>query len=671
MTGRIGAMLSQYARVLAGVFLFACLIVPPAVHAQGDTLTVSNCNDSSTGSLRAAITTANATFFDNIIFSVDCPSGAGKQITLTSTLTVSRAMTIDGSGHTVVIDGGGAVPVFTMPLFETVTLNNLTIQHGSATASGTTCADSPGTCGGGIFNGAKLSVTNSTVSGNSATGTGGGIYNQGTLNVTNSTLSGNSAANGGGIWNNGGAVTVTNSTVSSNSATGINSGGGGINNLSGTVTVTASTFSGNTATANGGAGGGILSSSGTSNLGNTVAVTNSTFSGNAAGRGGVIAADDFNTVTVKNSTLSGNSGHSGGGIFIFSGGTVSLTNTLLAANTATVLGANCENTSGGTLTDGGHNLEFNPTNTCGYSAANHDVLADPHLSALGTYGGQTQTFALLPGSPAIDAGDDATCNTTIGTAPVNKLDQRDISRPQGVHCDIGAFESQGFSLVKTSGDSQSTAVSTAFATPLSVTVASAHGEPVAGGQVTFTAPVGGAAATFTSNPAMIGGSGAASVTATANGTAGSYSVTASAVGAPSATFTLTNTPPGVSGISPASGSTAGGNRVTLTGAGFGTSATTQILLDGVALPATNVTSVTGTQIVYVAPAHAAGSVTVSVKVNGTALAASATYTYGMTTPLPVPNPPGGTGGTPNPLPSSHPAGPPSGTIPNPLPVPRP
>jgi hypothetical protein len=374
---------------------------------------------------------------------------------------------------------------------------------------------------------------------------------------------------------------------------------------------------------------------------------------------------------VKNSTLSGNSGHSGGGIFIFSGGTVSLTNTLLAANTATVLGANCENTSGGTLTDGGHNLEFNPTNTCGYSAANHDVLADPHLSALGTYGGQTQTFALLPGSPAIDAGDDATCNTTIGTAPVNKLDQRDISRPQGVHCDIGAFESQGFSLVKTSGDSQSTAVSTAFATPLSVTVASAHGEPVAGGQVTFTAPVGGAAATFTSNPAMIGGSGAASVTATANGTAGSYSVTASAVGAPSATFTLTNTPPGVSGISPASGSTAGGNRVTLTGAGFGTSATTQILLDGVALPATNVTSVTGTQIVYVAPAHAAGSVTVSVKVNGTALAASATYTYGMTTPLPVPNPPGGTGGTPNPLPSSHPAGPPSGTIPNPLPVPRP
>ncbi len=670
-------MLPQYARILAGVCLFACLIVLPPVHVGAATLTVSNCNDSGTGSLRDAIATANGTVGDVITFGVDCPSGAGTQITLTSgTLTLSRAMRIDGSGHTVVIDGGGAVTVFTMPVSSTVTLNALTIQHGSAPASGTMCG--VGNCGGGIANpgGATLSVTNSTVSGNSATGSGGGIYNvSGTLMVTNSTISGNSVTGtnggGGGIFNNGGAVTVTNSTVSGNSATGTNGGGGGIFNFGGTLTVAASTFSGNTATARR-VGGSILSNSGNVNVNATAAVTNSTFSGNSAGRGGGIAADNFNTVTVTNSTLSGNSAHLGGGIFIFSGGTVSLTNTLLAANTVTVVGANCENTGGGTLTDGGHNLEFNPTNTCGFSAANHDVLADPHLSTLGNYGGQTQTFALLPGSPAIDAGDDATCNTTIGTAPVNKLDQRGISRPQGVHCDIGAFESQGFSLVKTSGDSQSTAVSTAFATPLSVAVASAHGEPVAGGQVTFTAPVGGAAATFTNNPAMIGGSGAASVTATANGTAGSYSVTASAVGAPSATFTLANRPPGVSGISPASGSTAGGNRVTLTGAGFGTSATTQILLDGVALPATNVTSVTGTQIVYVAPAHAAGSVTVSVKVNGTELAASATYTYGMTTPQPSSHPAGPPSGTiPNPQPSSHPTGPPSGAIPNPQPVPHP
>jgi hypothetical protein len=40
-------------------------------------------------------------------------------------------------------------------------------------------------------------------------------------------------------------------------------------------------------------------------------------------------------------------------------------------------------------------------------------------------------MALLPGSPAIDAGDNTHCPAT---------DQRDIARPQGAKCDIGAFE---------------------------------------------------------------------------------------------------------------------------------------------------------------------------------------------------------------------------------------
>ena len=41
-------------------------------------------------------------------------------------------------------------------------------------------------------------MTNSTLSGNTATGGGGGIVNDGTVTVTNSTLTGNSAASGGG-----------------------------------------------------------------------------------------------------------------------------------------------------------------------------------------------------------------------------------------------------------------------------------------------------------------------------------------------------------------------------------------------------------------------------------------------------------------------------------------
>ena len=43
---------------------------------------------------------------------------------------------------------------------------------------------------------------------------------------------------------------------------------------------------------------------------------------------------------------------------------------------------------------------------------------------------------LLPGSPAIDAGDPATC----AAEPVNNIDQRGIPRPQGAGCDIGAYE---------------------------------------------------------------------------------------------------------------------------------------------------------------------------------------------------------------------------------------
>jgi hypothetical protein len=54
------------------------------------------------------------------------------------------------------------------------------------------------------------------------------------------------------------------------------------------------------------------------------------------------------------------------------------------------------------------------------------------LAALADNGGPTQTHALLPGSPAIDAASD--------DCPPPATDQRGVSRPQGAKCDIGAFE---------------------------------------------------------------------------------------------------------------------------------------------------------------------------------------------------------------------------------------
>ncbi len=77
-----------------------------------------------------------------------------------------------------------------------------------------------GNGGGGIENLGMLTLADSTVSGNSATGTANGF------------------GRGGGIENFSGTLTVTNSTISGNTAAagGLGSAGGGIDNFSGTLT---------------------------------------------------------------------------------------------------------------------------------------------------------------------------------------------------------------------------------------------------------------------------------------------------------------------------------------------------------------------------------------------------------------------------------------------------
>ena len=76
------------------------------------------------------------------------------------------------------------------------------------------------------------------------------------------------------------------------------------------------------------------------------------------------------------------------------------------------------------------------------------ITADPMLGTLGNYGGYTQTIPLLAYSSATDAGNDAICPAT---------DQRGITRPQGVHCDIGVFELVDNTPPETNIDSQNPA----------------------------------------------------------------------------------------------------------------------------------------------------------------------------------------------------------------------
>ena len=110
------------------------------------------------------------------------------------------------------------------------------------------------------------------------------------------------------------------------------------------------------------------------------------------------------------------------------------------------------------------------------------------------------------------------------------------------------------SIAATSGIAQTAAVDTQFAA-LQVTVRDSTGNPVAGAPVDFAAPSSGSFATLSATTALTNTSGVASVTATARGAAGAYTVAASVGGVASpASFNLTNSPGAPASISVAAGS---------------------------------------------------------------------------------------------------------------------
>ena len=140
------------------------------------------------------------------------------------------------------------------------------------------------------------------------------------------------------------------------------------------------------------------------------------------------------------------------------------------------------------------------------------------------------------------------------------------ARPGAVgNVDIGAVESQGYTLTVTSGTPQTALAGATFATPLAVSVTPNYAnDPVNGGVVTFTPPASGASASLSTTSATISG-GSASVTATANGLRGAYTVTASASEGNSANFSLTNVlQPTFAGLNSAT-TTYGTPTVTFTG----------------------------------------------------------------------------------------------------------
>ena len=301
---------------------------------------------------------------------------------------------------------------------------------GTLTITGTTLSGNNALYGGGVANNVgTLTLINNTLSGNSAMGWGGGIYNRGTiynmvtLDIKNSTLLGNSAVYGGGISNDLGTLTLTNDKLSGNIA----EAGGGIYHYQGTLYITNSTLSGNSAS---NLGGGIEN-------GDVLTITNSTLSSNSAGTegGGIL---NNGTLTLSNSTVSGNTSlYSSGGGINNSASSAILHNSILAGNTSLGPGPDCY----GAISGAGYNLIGNTAgcNIIGNPTGNITGM-DPLLGPLQDNGGPTPTQALLPGSPAINAGNPAGCKDHLGN-PLN-FDQRGI--PRIGLCDIGAYEYDHF-----------------------------------------------------------------------------------------------------------------------------------------------------------------------------------------------------------------------------------
>jgi CSLREA domain-containing protein len=272
--------------------------------------------------------------------------------------------------------------------------------------------NSSGDVGGGIYNRGYAKLTSVIVEFNYSAGTDGGVRNEGTIQFDGGAIRGNTAASGTGGLANWGTATVTNVTVRNNKSGGDT---GGVWNL-GTLTLAQDTFAGNTAGPQS-YGGAVSVFSGTATL------TNVTITGNSAGDGGGLSNLYGNSALI-NVTVDGNSAPIGGNIenqF----GTVTLYNTIVANSTS---GESCV----GIIASGGYNLDSG--STCRLKQRGDLSGVDPLLADLANNGGKTQTQALLEGSPAIDHVPQANC--TVST------DQRGVVRPQGIACDIGAFEKQ-------------------------------------------------------------------------------------------------------------------------------------------------------------------------------------------------------------------------------------
>jgi hypothetical protein len=337
--------------------------------------------------------------------------------------------------------------VFVIPTGVNAELVGLTVANGYVN----------GDVGAGIVNDGTLQISHCVLTGNVNDGFwGGGVANLGgTLEIDSSSIVGNSALNstsaaGAAILNEQGALTILYSTLSANHSDGSAAGIYDVQ-AGATATIKFSTLANNTANRYGGS---MYDSSGAS-----ASFSDTTISGNSAGLEGGGLAIFNSSASFAACTISGNSSNVGGGLANLSGTSVQFADTIVAGNTVRGTNPTGPDLSGG-FSSLGHNLIGISDGSSGFAnSVNKDIVGtalipvNPGLAGLAGNGGPTKTMALLPGSPAIDAGNNALAVDAQGN-PLT-TDQRGPGFPRIVNgtVDIGAFESWRPSVVTTTADS--------------------------------------------------------------------------------------------------------------------------------------------------------------------------------------------------------------------------
>ncbi|MFL5826825.1 MAG: choice-of-anchor Q domain-containing protein [Thermoleophilaceae bacterium] len=406
------------ALAMIGVFAFASV-------AQADTYTVTKEADTADGtcdsdcSLREAVIQANSTAADdNIVlnpghYTLTIPGTEEDQAadgdldlldngSITIKGTSARDTIIDGLGVADTDNNFESERVF--DVYARASISNVTVQGGSQGGSGGGIRIQ-GLRGqevvpGGFSAPASLSLDNTSVSDNEASGSGGGIANQaGDLTISHSLLRNNYAESDGGavVSYDGGTTHIENSTIQDNTADS-NDGCAGVGAVTGfgsTTTLLNDTIVDNT------------------NLDGSCSTDPSAGLASDDVQSDGVPSPETSSMTVQNTIVANNR----------TLGPVESTETFDVGGTPEL-----NNCSGTTLTSGGYNIEDGTD--CGFTNTGDLQSTDPKLGALDNNGGQTDTRALLEGSPAI--------NTAGSGAPAD--DQRGVSRPQGAASDIGAFE---------------------------------------------------------------------------------------------------------------------------------------------------------------------------------------------------------------------------------------